>query len=243
MHPAPPKSAGKARAHRLVPVDGVRGRVGARCQHRHQQRKPPHQCTNCAAILNQIVKGRKNVRECSPPSEKAQARQGRTGLSQVTACGAALALAVSTAINCKGRFDHQLHPGKSPSTASRDGGTCFRWNCFRQSCWLISYEKQIKLKMLGHEVHYTNSLMSIVKNMLCIEFHCQKVLIQFALHVSLGGFSLREDYMMHGEFLACWRSLSSTTINCKGRFDHQHHPGNSPSTRVARDGGTRVRWK
>jgi hypothetical protein len=42
---------------------------------------------------------------------------------------------------------------------------------------VILCEKAFKLKLSGNEVDYTNSLILLVKNMLCSKLHCQKVLI------------------------------------------------------------------
>ena len=42
---------------------------------------------------------------------------------------------------------------------------------------------ELNQKPSGNEVCYTNSLISLAKNMLCSKIHCQKVVIQFPFHI------------------------------------------------------------
>ena len=45
------------------------------------------------------------------------------------------------------------------------------------------YEERINLKKLYDEVYYTNTLILLVKNMLCSKLHYQKVSFQFPFHI------------------------------------------------------------
>ena len=47
----------------------------------------------------------------------------------------------------------------------------------------VSYERRMKLKLSGNEVYHTNSLIILVKIMLCRKRHCQKVLIWFPFYI------------------------------------------------------------
>jgi len=49
----------------------------------------------------------------------------------------------------------------------------------------ILYEKKIQSKLSGNKFFYTNSLISLAKNMLCSKFHCQKAfyLIPFSYKI------------------------------------------------------------
>ena len=47
---------------------------------------------------------------------------------------------------------------------------------------VIFHEKQVKLKLFGVEVYYTNSSISPVQNVLRGKFHCHKSLISFPFH-------------------------------------------------------------
>ena len=39
---------------------------------------------------------------------------------------------------------------------------------------LILYEKEMKLKLSGNEVHCTNAVLLLVNIMLCVRLHCQR---------------------------------------------------------------------
>ena len=54
--------------------------------------------------------------------------------------------------------------------------TCSSWRNFQYDMEQHSYEKPIKINLSGNEICYTNSLVLLVKNMLCNKLQCHESL-------------------------------------------------------------------
>ena len=70
-----------------------------------------------------------------------------------------------------------------PPTWVRVSGSCFRVSCFGFRGQGSYMKTELNQSLSNNEVYYTNSLMSLVKHMLCSKLHCQKVLIQSPFHM------------------------------------------------------------
>ena len=83
-----------------------------------------------------------------------------------------------------GRLDYLVQkPHRAPHHRRLFGIRCRSLGCMIPG--LILHENKIKLKLSGNEVYYTaRSLLVILENS-CGKLHCQKVVIQFRLHMRL----------------------------------------------------------